>query len=374
MQRSSSSRTPIALAWLLAAAALAACSSDPWNDPALGEPFVPEVKTERRAGRLFEDANPSISAGVGGASVTMVDRSLWLMGGLHRGLRRKRQIVGPALVSTARVDWPATDNADVIPAEVPLPAGAYARWTDGIDAGDGTAILHYIAVRPGAEGEPGLDYLGAGVATLARGGISAANGAGDWRFFGRGDPAFGLAVVQADHGVTTGMDYIFGVRGDAGTDRVYLARVPHGRGAERAEYRFLVSDNEWSESVKDAAPLFRAGPGGMSVSWNDYLGAFLAVYAWVVPGDGKLRPPRLRVMARTARHPSGPWGAETALFEARGLHAGGRVRLGHGAREHPQLARYSGRIIFVTVDGSPDNEIEHAAPPRMWRVEFPEIR
>ena len=374
MQLSPPSRALRVVPWLLAAAALASCSSDPWNDPALGEPFVPAVKTQRRAGRLFEDANPSISTGAGGASVTMVDRSLWLMGDLSRGLRRNRRIVGPALVSTARVDWPASDNADVIPADVPLPVGAYVRWTAGISAGADAAVLHYIAVRPGAAGEPGLDYLGAGVATLAGDTVSAATDDADWRFFGRGDPAFGLAVVQADHGVTTGMDYIFGVRGDAGTDRVYLARVPHGRGAERAEYRFLADDGEWSESVKDAAPLFRAGPGGMSVSWNDYLGAFLAVYAWVVPGDGKLRPPRLRVMARTARHPSGPWGAETALFEARGVHAGGRVRFGHGAREHRQLARYSGRIIFVSVDGGPEAGAQQPAPPRMWRVEFPEIR
>jgi len=368
-----------ALLVLAVVAASGACASDPWNDPRLGDAFVPKVQTARRVGRLFEDATPSIPTASGGASLTIADRTLWMVSSLRHGLGRNQKRIGPALVTTEQTDWPGTEDLDVIAAGVPLPGDAYPRFTDGIAVGDGSdgdmtgVVLHYVAVRPGAGAEPGLDYLGAGVATLRDGDVHAASNDGDWRFFGRGDPAFGVAVVQADHGTTTGMDYVFGVRGDAGTDRVYLARVPHGRGAERNKYRFLDADDEWSDSLKDAAPLFRAGPGGLSVAWNEHMRAYLAVYSWAVPGDG-VQLPRLRVVARAARHPSGPWSAETRLFDSRGLPAGGRVKLGHGAREHRQLGVYGGRIIFVTVDGGPMGRVQAPSPPRMWRVEFPEVR
>jgi hypothetical protein len=350
----------------------AACSSNAWDDPAFGEPFIPESKTARRVGRLFEDAVPSLAFASGGSSLTTSERSIWLVGDLHQGLGSRQREIGPALVITETTGWPGSESTEVVGAALPLPAGAVARYTAGIDGGERT-LLHFVGIQPGAAGEPALDYLGAGVAALRDGAVQRLDAGGDWRFFGRGDPAFGMAVVQADHGVTTGMDYVFGVRGDAGTDRVYLARTPHGRTGERDQYTFLGAQGEWSTSVKDAAPLFRAGPGGLSVSWNKHLGGFVAVYAWAVTGDG-VRPPRLRVMARLARHPSGPWSAETQLFEARGVHGGGRVKLGHGAREHPQLAHYDGRILFVSVGGGSDPKTGRPQPPRMWRVEFPEVR
>jgi hypothetical protein len=367
---------------LLAALTGAACSSDAWNDPALGVPYVPHVKSARHVGQLFEEASPALPIADGGASMATLTRSFWLVGELRHGLSRRQKRVGPAFVVTEARDWPCTEPLEVIPATVPLPNDAVVRWTAGIDIGD-AQLLYYAAVRPGAAGEAALDYLGTGVARFADGALTAVNDGTDWRFFGRGDPAFGSAVIQADHGITTGMDYVFGVRGDAGTDRAYVARVPHGRGAERDAYTFLDADGTWSNSVKDAAPLFRAGAGGLSVSWNEHLGGFLAVYAWeVAGGDGDDEDAaRLRVVARTARHPSGPWSDETPLFDAPGAHAGGRVRLGHGAREHPQVSLHGGRVIFVTVDGGGEASRWAGArpgtaaprPPRVWRVEFPSV-
>lgn len=355
---------------VLAAAAAASCKSDPWDDPAIGDPFVPDPRTARRVGRLLEDASPRLVTGHGGAAVRCEDRTLWLLSDVTMGFGAGTVRSPRALVATAPGDWPGSEDARILDAgssagDDVAGADTTRRWLSGTPLGS-DAVLHYAVTRAGPPGEPSLDYLGTGVARLAGDGLEIARPGGDWRFFDRGDPAFGMAVVQADHGVTTGFDYVFGTRGDAGTHRVYVARVPHGLGAERTAYRFFDGDEGWSDDVADAVPLFRAGPHGLSVSWNAHLQAFLAVYAWPVAGPPG-EPDRVRVLARASRRPEGPWSRETPLFEVPGPIAPGRVRPDAGAREHAGLGRYDGRILHVTVDGA-------GGPPRMWRVELPEVR
>ena len=370
-------RTPTLLASLSLAAALslAACSSDPWDDPAIGDPFVPDPTTARRIGRLLEDATPRLVAGSGAASARAADRTVWLLGDVTLGFGTRRVVTSSAVISHPGDEWPGSEGSELLTQATPgeeEEGGTVRRWLSAMPVGD-DILLHYAVTRSGAAGEPALDYLGTGVARLAPDALAVSEPGGDWRFFDRGDPAFGVAVVQAQHGITTGFDYIYGIRGDAATHRVYVARVPHGLGDERDQYRFFAGSAEWSEDVDDAVPLFRAGPQGMSVSWNNHMQAFLAVYSWTVPGSGS-EPDRIRVLARASRQPEGPWSPETPLFEVRGPAVTGRVRFDAGAREHPSLAQYDGRILHVTVDGGSGPDPAEIRAPRMWRVEFPETR
>jgi hypothetical protein len=371
-------RTVQLAALALAAAAIGACESDPWNDPAIGDPFVPEPRMARRVGRLLEDASPALVRGIGGASVGDASRTLWLLGDVQVGYRDEAYTASSALIQGGRLDWPGSDGLDVVvgadPTMVPPPDGMERHWMSGISVvNDADVTLYYAVTRPGPTGEPALDYHGSGVARLIHDGLEIeTRDDGDWRFFGRGDPLFGMAVVQADHGVTAGFDYVFGIRGDAGTNRVYVARVPHGEGDDRTAYRFYAQDGTWDENVRLAEPLFRAGARGLSVSWNEHLQAFLAVYSWTVPGD-RGEPDKMRVMARASRRPEGPWSRETMLFETRGPKVWGRVRPASGAREHPQLAQDFGRVLFVTLDGGYANN-ERRRAPRVWRVDLPHRR
>lgn len=365
----------LAFLTLAAALSLGACSSDPWDDPAIGDPFVPDPKNARKIGRLLEDATPRLVAGTGAASARASDRTLWLLGDVTLGFGTRRVETPAAVVAHPGDAWPGSEGSKLVmqaPEGEGEDGGSVRRWLSAMPVGDET-VLHYAVTRAGAAGEPALDYLGSGVARLGANGLGISEPGGDWRFFDRGDPAFGVAIVQAMHGVSTGFDYIYGIRGDAGTHRVYVARVPHGLGDERGQYRFWTADSTWSANVDDAEPLFRAGPHGMSVSWNEHMQAYLAVYSWTVPGKAR-EADRIRVLARASRYPEGPWSAETPLFETRGPAVRGRVRLDAGAREHPSLVQYGGRILHVTIDGGGGPDSAENRAPRMWRVELPETR
>ncbi len=194
----------------------------------------------------------------------------------------------------------------------------------------------YGVVRVGRDGET-LDYHGSGVAVAHRFmPVDAVEHGDDWRFFGRGDPVFQSVVEGNPH------DHVVGVRGDAGTNRVYVARVPSGELADRAAWEFLGADGAWTQDVQLARPLFRAGPGRLSVRWNDHLEAYLAVYARP-ESDGQLV-----VFGRSAPTVSGPWDEEVELHRS----ADGRfdrVQLGTGARQRPGS---EGQTIQIEIQDS----------------------
>jgi hypothetical protein len=139
-------------------------------------------------------------------------------------------------------------------------------------------------------------------------------------------PSWGATSrVEGDRFYTFGCDR-------KGLDRkCLLARMPldeiHDLGAW--EYR---TRNDWSSDLDDAASLF-AGGNIMSLSWNDWLDAYLLVYA-----DGG------KVKARTASELWGEWSRENVLYETDDDP--------YDVNHHAELEEDDGRVQYVTYSRS----------------------
>jgi hypothetical protein len=122
-----------------------------------------------------------------------------------------------------------------------------------------------------------------------------------------------------------------------------LARVRPERLADLAAYEYLVSlAPKWSRDHEKAIPIMEGMPTEMSVSYNAHLGCFLAVHSWETTG---------KLVARTAPHPWGPWSEPQLLYAARTPLRNPLVYNGplvYAGKEHPELAREQGRVIYLT--------------------------
>ena len=71
------------------------------------------------------------------------------------------------------------------------------------------------------------------------------------------------------------------------------------------------------------------------MSWNPWLGKYLAVYTLGLTN---------RVMMRTAFRPEGPWSEPVEAF----VGAPTEGAFNYAAFEHPELAREDGRVVTIT--------------------------
>ena len=149
-------------------------------------------------------------------------------------------------------------------------------------------------------------------------------------------PQFASAILLAG-----GWLYFYGVTGhEDGVQRVYLARVLPADIEDRDRYVYF-SDTEpaWSRDVADAIPLFEGPPNELSVSYNTYLGGYLAVHSYSTEGAQ---------VGRTAPTPWGPWSEPTTLWT---VEAGPDKKYpvaAYAGKEHPSLAEDGGRVIYLT--------------------------
>ena len=77
----------------------------------------------------------------------------------------------------------------------------------------------------------------------------------------------------------------------------------------------------------------------LSVSWNDYLEAYVAIYSQLLSDN---------VMIRTAPSPEGPWSGERTLFTAQ-QPTSGNV---YDARAHSEYDVNGGQTVFITYSRS----------------------
>jgi hypothetical protein len=220
--------------------------------------------------------------------------------------------------------------------------------------GGGQVALFFACVRVLAQAPPPQNFtvLGVGLATGKPGSapLAVARPQEDWRLFGADEPQFGAAVLAVG-----GFDYVFGTRAWGGQNDLYVARVPHGELAQRSSYRFAAAGGTWSEEISSASPLFGEVPADLSVSWNDHLKAYLAVYA-------RALSPGREVLARIAPKPEGPYSEPRLLFSVE-TDPTAETFLA-GAKEHPALAEDRGRIIHVSLVDA------RLRAPSLWRVEL----
>jgi hypothetical protein len=209
------------------------------------------------------------------------------------------------------------------------PQERFALWPDAVvPDGSGGALVFfaYLKVHPG-----NLDFepLGAGVARVGPGETVA------YRYpdllFVAPEPQFVNGGVIVD-----GFVHLYGCDPvpDAIDSECRVARAPLGQATARAAWQ-VWNGAAWSSDLRSGQTVLHGAPGQVSVSWNPYLGSYLAVHGAILSNE---------VVFHTAPHPEGPWSDARHLFTGRH----GSSQSDYAALEHPELARDAGRTLVVS--------------------------
>jgi hypothetical protein len=149
------------------------------------------------------------------------------------------------------------------------------------------------------------------------------------------EPAFGSALWRDEDGWL----YVYGrAPVSPGEYGAALARVKPGDLTSRDKYRYYTAEGSsaaWTSDLAEASEVLPGIPEEFSVSYNEYLKAYLAVY-YDAAGQ--------RVLARLAPAPWGPWGEPAQLL------ACAREEYCYGAKEQPGFALDGGKKIYVTLE------------------------
>jgi hypothetical protein len=154
--------------------------------------------------------------------------------------------------------------------------------------------------------------------------------------FSQNEPTFGSAAV-----ISNGVLYVYGCGNDTnGLDKgCRLAKVNPATVQDRSTWMFYSGGSSWSSSDGAAVPVFN-GLDILSVSWNNYLQRYIAVYSSLFSQN---------VMIRTSRAPEGPWSDEVLAFTALQPADGGNT---YDAQAHSEFDANGGQTIYVTYSRS----------------------
>lgn len=204
--------------------------------------------------------------------------------------------------------------------------------------------LYFIKIRMLEEGPlpANFEIIGSGLAVGSK---------RDWQFrrifhndtdilWQKDEPHFAASVL-AD--ARSDWLYLYGTKKIAGAkQQCFLARVKAEKITQTDRYEYLVSDDPaWSPELQKAIPVFGGMPNEMSVSYNAYLGCYLAVHSDDLTG---------RIVGRTAQHPWGPWSGAHLLWDVKVSDTKEipYERLIYAGKEHPTLAADKGKTIYLT--------------------------
>lgn len=342
----------VVLPALAAAAACVLCA------PAAAQPeqALPAFAASAGTPLLSQAAATGTVVGQGGNyAVPLADgRTLWLLNNIWAGELRS----GQAAV------WGIVDGgAALVPSTSPYAqAGGLAyvadenRWPLPLLSGDlkeysqvrkfwpraglcGPAGCHVFYSILNNYGPAPYDYfrVGQGVASSAGpdGPYAKARAGVRYSLWNDIEPAFGSAL----HTDEDGWVYVYGrVMNAPGEYAARLARVKPDGLADREKYSYYSASDStgaWTSDISEAADVLPGMPEEFSVSYNEHLKAYLAVYS--DPEGG-------RAMARLAPNPWGPWGEPAALLPC------AKEDYCYGAKEQPGFAAEAGKKIFVTLE------------------------
>jgi hypothetical protein len=205
------------------------------------------------------------------------------------------------------------------------PNERFASWPGSVipDGADRALIFYrYLKVHPGALH---WDILGAGVARITSGKTVAVRDPG--LLFTPPEPAFSAGGIVVD-----GFLHLYACEASP----CQIARSPLDQATTRGAWQAW-DGTGWSSDLTASQPVLPDVPGELSVSWSQYLNAYLAVHS--VPLSNE-------VVFNTAPSPQGPWSAPQRLFVGR--HALDTSMSDYAAKEHPELARDGGRTLVVS--------------------------
>ena len=149
--------------------------------------------------------------------------------------------------------------------------------------------------------------------------------------FDQTQPNFGTAALVVGETL-----YIYGcgTPNNSSDKGCRLAKVDPSNVLNSGAWTYYAGNQSWSAKLSDAVSVI-ADANILTVSWNEYLQQYVAVYSQLLSDD---------VMIRTAPNPEGPWSGERTLFAA--MHpASGNV---YDARAHSEYDLNGGERIFIT--------------------------
>jgi Domain of unknown function (DUF4185) len=149
--------------------------------------------------------------------------------------------------------------------------------------------------------------------------------------FTQDEPNFGSAAL-----IAAGTLYIYGCatptnNSDKGCR---LAKVDPAIVLNRAAWNFYAGNGNWSSQLSNAISVI-PDANILSISWNDYLQQYVAIYSRLLSNS---------IMIRTAPNPEGPWSGERTAFVAMPPTSGDV----YDARSHAEYDLNGGQTIFVT--------------------------
>ena len=149
--------------------------------------------------------------------------------------------------------------------------------------------------------------------------------------FDQNQPNFGSAALM-----NSGMLYIYGcgIPSNSADKGCRLAKVDPASVLNTSAWSFYAGNENWSPQLTDAISVI-PDANILTVSWNDYLQQYVAIYSQLLSDN---------VMIRTAPNPEGPWSGEKTLFPSM-QPASGNV---YDARAHSEYDLNGGQTIFVT--------------------------
>ncbi len=159
---------------------------------------------------------------------------------------------------------------------------------------------------------------------------------GTHEFWKGNQPTFGVFVNQNDDRV-----YLWGSLATG----MFLARTRPSAIEDLSSYEYLVeapNRNEpqrsarWSKTFQPTAPLFDSVPNEMSAAYNPYLKKHIAIHSFNREN---------KIVMRMADQITGPWSDAQIVYRPEQLKD---TELIYAAKEHPELAREGGRILYVT--------------------------
>jgi len=149
--------------------------------------------------------------------------------------------------------------------------------------------------------------------------------------FGADEPAFGPGTFSHEYTL-----YSFACQIDDLVKPCKLARVPLASATDKSTWQYYGDDTGWSDSQQNLSTLFH-GNDIMSVSYNEYLQKFVAVYS---------EPLSRNIKIRTAPAPEGPW--SNALQVTQALDSGNTNGWVYDALAHPEFNENNGSTQYIT--------------------------
>lgn len=333
--------------------------------PALGRDpeEIPEapVARVRHLGAQFLDNRVGVTGADGATSMKLSDdKYLWMFGDTVEGpfesihgldltpLRSNTGALVPAQNAASGIkefEFLATADGkrprQLLPFAEEEDPSKHRVWAiHGTTIGDHAYLYyHRITLLDGVDVFVNFRLDGMGIArapieTLEFERLAAPDGT---REFWKGDePTFGVFVERKE-----GYLYLWGSL----MTGMFLARVPVESIAELPQYEYLVEAPiprepnrvpRWSRQFEPTAVLFDSVPNEMSASYNAHLGQYLAFHS--LGRENK-------IVMRTAPRITGPWSAPSLVYRPEWRDEND---LTYAAKEHPELAREGGRILYVT--------------------------